>query len=324
MKHETTIVSKLIAAIGAALLLAPLLAGAPPQRLRNPKAPMTKPQTQTELDQLAAAQKNYEFYTIDEEGALGTFLYGLNNSRMAVVISWDAVPNYYTTLWWDGRQTPVVYPGSTQTLMGDVNDRRLLFGNIGTADVWHGAVLQLATGTWTLLPDITGKTYNTGYHMNNVGIGVGDACDENFENCLGWTWNGKAYSFTTIPGTSHSWEGPFGINDQGEEVGTFEDASGTHAYLLTRLRLTTIDMPGVNFTSGEDINNQGEILLLGVLPDNSTRIGIWKNGVFTPLPGVPNAPLNSTTAYSLNDRGDYCGYWIDAAGVYHGFVAFRK
>jgi hypothetical protein len=59
---------------------------------------------------------------------------------------------------------------------------------------------------------------------------------------------------------------------------------------LSKSRLTTIDMPGAVSTYGEAINNQEEVLLLGILPNGSDQIGIWRNGVFTPLPGVPSAP----------------------------------
>jgi hypothetical protein len=298
MKYRIMIVSKLSAAICALLLLASFAVG-------------------------AAAKDNYQFYALNEAGSNYTFVFGINNSRMAMVVHWGAA-GYDTSLWRNGQETPVVYPGSSQTLMGDVTNDHLVFGNIGTAEVWHAAVMNLATGTWTLLPDIADRPFNIGEHMNEKGVGVGTACDVNFQNCLGWTWDGNGYSFTTIPGTSQSWEGPYGINDLGQEVGTFEDAIGMHAYLKTRLGLTTIDMPGAVSTQGQDINNQGEILLLGTLPDKSFQIGLWRDGEFIPLPGVPGAPPNSTMANSLNDRGDYCGSWFDVDGNAHAFVALRK
>lgn len=300
MKHGITIVSKLSMAICAVFLLAAFVAGGP-------------------------AGPNYQFYTIDEAGPPAwIFVIGINNSRLATIVYGDAEGNAYTHLWSNGQETPVVYPGSsTSTLMGDVNNRGLVFGNVGGVNVQHAAVLNLATGIWTLLPDIPGQPVNIGNRMNEHGIGVGTACLVNImngTNCIPWTWDGKTYSFQDIPGTSNEWEGPIGINDRGEEVGAFEDGSGTlHAYLLTQSEFTQIDIPGATFTQAFDINNSGEILLTG---DGGSNIGIWRKGVFTPLPTVPGASL--TVAYALNDHGDYSGQYTDADGVQHGFVALRK
>jgi hypothetical protein len=323
MKHETTIVSKLGAAVGVALLLAPFLAGAPPQGLRSPKPGMTKPRTQNELNKLASARDKYEFYIVDVEGSQYVQMFGINNSRLAAGFYSDADGHSHSFLWLNSHQTPLDYPGYSDIAVAAVNNRGLVYGNVGSINVQHAAVLKLATGTWTLLPDVTGKSINLGEKMNDHGIGVGSACNDSWSDCLGWTWDGRAYSFTTIPGTSNPWEGPYGINDRGEEVGTVEDDKGTHAYLSTHSKLTIIDVPGSSWTQGADIINAGEILLFGYPPpDYFVQSGIWMNGVFTPLPTVPNA-ATSTVAWGLNDRGDYCGQWWDDYGS-HGFVALRK
>jgi hypothetical protein len=323
MKFRIIIVSKLSATIFGVLLLAPLLGGARAQGLRNPKPGITKALTQNQLDELAHAQDKYQFYTINPEGALGGYMSSINDSRLATGVWWNAV-NAYTFLWQNGQQIPVTYPGSSVTLMGNVNNADIVFGNFGSPTVQTAATLKLATGTWTLLPDITNKPINYGMRMNDFGIGVGTACDETLTECLGWTWDGKAYSFTTIPGTSLSTEGPQGINDRGEEAGSFQDDLGNiHAYLLVHSELTQIDMPGAVTTYGLDINNNGEILLQGILADGSYKNGTWREGAFTPLPAAPGG-ATSTLAYGLNDNGDYCGSWTDTSGVTHLFVAFRK
>jgi hypothetical protein len=310
MKHEITIASKLSAAICAVLLLASFVAGAHGLRNRKPER--------------VADQDNYQYYTINHEGSAYGFFFGINNSGLASGVYSDANGDFYSFLWRDGHETPVTYPGSTVTLMGNVNDSGLVFGNVGDWTVQHAAILKLATGRWTLLPDITGRLVNVGNRTNNRGIGVGTACvDWGLTDCLGWTWDGKAYSFTNIPGTKLQSEGPYGINDQGDEVGSFQDDNGTiHAYLSTKWGFTQIDMPGATSTYGVDINDKREILLGGLFSDGSGKNGIWREGVFEQLPAVPDA--TSTITNGFNDNGDYCGQYTDASGATHPFVAIRK
>ena len=69
------------------------------------------------------------------------------------------------------------------------------------------------------------------------------------------------YSFTTIdvPGASLT-EG-FGINDSGQIVGDFFDATGSHGFLDTGGSFTTIDVPG-SVTQTRGINDSGQIVVL--------------------------------------------------------------
>jgi len=330
MKNVIAVVAKLSTAIVAALLLTPLLSGASPSVSRISKVGVSPIGPQGHTGQAAKARDNYQFYTVDVAGSQYLQVFGINNSRVAAGCYNDAEGNGYSFLWSNGQVIPLVYPGSSATCTGDVNNRGLVFGNLGpSVDIQHAAVLKLATDAWTLLPDVPGKAANIGNRMNDHGIGVGTACNYDpslgyYQDCLGWTWDGKAYSFTNIPGTSNPWEGPYAINDRGDQVGALEDDKGVHAYLLSPSGLTIIDVPGAIFTQGLDINNSGEIMLYGNSgpPDFKAQSGVWRKGVFAPLPGVPGAAF--TEAYGLNDHGDYCGQWYDVDGNAHGFVAFRK
>jgi len=333
MKNAIAVIARLGAAIIAALLFAPLLSGAPPQGLRNrgPRGIPPWPHRQTE--QAAKARENYTFLTIDED-SLGGLVYRINDSRLAVGFYADAEGNGHSFFWWKGQLTNIRdYPGASITQVSSVNNQGLMFGSFGTVDLQQAGVLHLGTKTWTLLPDIPGKPINAGWEMNDHGIAVGNACEYDSStgitgNCVAWTWDGKAYSFTTFEDytTNNYWEGTYGINDRGDEVGTLEDKNSvSHAYLLSHSGLTVIDVPGAIFTKGKDINSSGEVLLFGVLgPEEGFRFvnGLWRNGVFTPLPDPPDA--FAAEAFGLNDRGDYCGIWWEANWYGHGFVALRK
>ena len=51
-----------------------------------------------------------------------------------------------------------------------------------------------------------------------------------------------------------------GINDRGQVVGEYLDATGRyHGYVWERGRFTTIDVPGTAGTSALDINNRGQV-----------------------------------------------------------------
>ena len=63
-----------------------------------------------------------------------------------------------------------------------------------------------------------------------------------------------------VPGSSGT--GARGINDTGQIVGVFFDASNTqHGFLLSGGSFTTIDVPGSSFTAAAGINDTGQIVL---------------------------------------------------------------
>jgi probable HAF family extracellular repeat protein len=69
------------------------------------------------------------------------------------------------------------------------------------------------------------------------------------------------YSFTTIdvPGALYTY--PTGINDSGQIVGFYRDASSTlHGFLLDNGSYTTLDVPGAYLTEAYGINDSGQIV----------------------------------------------------------------
>jgi probable HAF family extracellular repeat protein len=89
-----------------------------------------------------------------------------------------------------------------------------------------------------------------------------------------------------------------GINNRGQIVGTFHDASGEHGFLDTGGSFTTIDVPGALFpgTLARGINDNGQIV-----------------GYFT----VPGAFF--TEAFGINDSGKIVGLESDGSR-FHGFL----
>jgi len=114
-------------------------------------------------------------------------------------------------------------------------------------------------------------------------------------------------------------------NSTHEIVGDFDDATGTHGFVLNKGYFTTLYPPGSIRTVCGFINAQGQVV--GTYRDaNTTRHGfIWRNGVFTNLQiNVPgDNPVGGTVAIGINDPGQVVGDYVDNTTpnpVRHGFL----
>src|SRR5438046_2675781 len=69
------------------------------------------------------------------------------------------------------------------------------------------------------------------------------------------------YTFTQIDIPGAAFTSAFGINDAGQIVGSFLDATGEHAFLDTAGTFLQINFPGVLFSTGAfGINDAGQIV----------------------------------------------------------------
>ena len=109
MKTAIAIVTKLSAAMVAALLLTPLLTGAPPQGPLNPRAGTIKSEMQTNRsDHLGPARDKYRFQDINvEEAQSYTAIFDINNWGLAVGDYVDAANNFNAFLWRNGDRKPL-------------------------------------------------------------------------------------------------------------------------------------------------------------------------------------------------------------------------
>lgn len=327
MQHR--IVSRLNAALGAALLLS--AAAALPAASRNNQ--QIVPQAQA----MKNAAQNYTFVTVDPPGGFCPFVTTINDQRLAAVVySHDAqCQTSDTILWQDGQFITLpqsLYPNPVVSL-GAINNRGTLFGNIGDFDVQHAAMFQLNTGTLTLLPDFPGKPVNMGQTISDSGHGVGQACEGNWfgtYNCTDWVWNGKSYDPLSFdPGIAVDYQYPTGINNRGQIVWIVyvyaNNNWNLYAYLQDGAQAINMDVPGAAITFGYYINNSGDVPLNAFDANWALQRYLWRDGALTVLPDVP-ASWGSieTLVYGVNNRGDYCGVWWDVDSKGHGFVALRK
>jgi hypothetical protein len=112
----------------------------------------------------------------------------------------------------------------------------------------------------------------------------------------------------------------YNVNDLGQIVGSYEDASGSfHGYELSGGKFTEINVPftGASDTFIQSINDSGEIIG-GYTAENGdgpsfTLIG----GTYTSFE-YPGSTY--TEANDVNDNGDIVGEYYDASGGIHGFL----
>jgi uncharacterized membrane protein len=97
---------------------------------------------------------------------------------------------------------------------------------------------------------------------------------------------------------------PNDLNDRGQVVGEYQDASGSfHGYLWDRGWFTTLDGPDGTGASATDINDRGQIIGAYASPtDPGTNAGfLLSKGVYTTI-DAPDAPLPSPSVSTTGGR----------------------
>jgi probable HAF family extracellular repeat protein len=129
--------------------------------------------------------------------------------------------------------------------------------------------------------------------------------------------------FTTIDYPNATLSRCWGINNNGEIVGEYNDAAGTtHGFLLSGGKFTSITYPRATYTEALGNNLAGQIVGRYRLADGSTHGYLLSNGTYTSI-DYPNA---SSTWWvgGINDNGEITGQWVDKAGINHGFYAVKQ
>jgi probable HAF family extracellular repeat protein len=125
------------------------------------------------------------------------------------------------------------------------------------------------------------------------------------------------YTFTTVDVPGAVTTEARGINDTGQIVGWFIDATPPHGFVADGVTFTPIDVPGASQTQAFGINDTGQIV--GRFSDTTGGHGfVTDSATFTPI-DVPGAI--TTVAFGINDTGQIVGWFSDGTVVHHGFVA---
>lgn len=109
------------------------------------------------------------------------------------------------------------------------------------------------------------------------------------------------FSLLQLPGTYHIVSD---INDSGQTIGFYSDASSGHGFVDTNGIITPLDFPGAppNNTDPLGINDSGQVV--GAFYSSAWHAFLYANGGFTT---IPLSDPSYVSANDINDKGDIVG-----------------
>jgi len=256
---------------------------------------------------------------------------GINDSGLVTGAYIDPVTGGWTSFVLKRGEltTGIEIPGATDTILGPANIWGVESGNFGNETNQRPVFYDIRRGTYAPLPEIPGMPFNEDNGINDFGHGVGvayasgDINTGGNGNGMNWFWNGRDYSFFTVPGSEVNGATVGGVNDWDQISGEYVDGTGTpHGFIKTGSNYTTFSVPGAIATIGLSLNNEGAVTGLYVKPDGSPHGFIWFKGQFTFVDvNVPGS--TGTTWIGINDFGDLAGIYFDASFTAHAVIALR-
>lgn len=246
---------------------------------------------------LANPLKMHSLESLNINGSMKANAFGIN--RFGVVVGTDGNGNAFELA---GKHLKTFIPlgGSAATAFG-INDRGMIVGQYTAADGTMPGFVQVNNRTFVKINAPSGpNTVNAQGISNNgqvVGFYVGtDGQDHGFMANLGkvgrkgGTITGTAIADPTIPtvtgepGATFVFSQVLGINDKGIAVGYYGDSTTSqHGFVYNTHtgQYTFLDDPSEAFHDGVEV----------------------------------------TQITGINDAGEITGFYSDAAGVFHAFVA---
>jgi probable HAF family extracellular repeat protein len=219
-------------------------------------------------------------------GVPGGYPHGLND-RGDVLVE--------TSLWSNGRVTPVAHPSRTVSV-SDVNNRRQVVGSLTTDFPQHTrTAFRWQNGQFIELHGPEGKN-TAAAAVNDRGDVLGGVSEPFGPTVDIFVWRDGAMSLLGLSGEQGNAED---INDRGQVIGNRYGDSGTHPFIWQRGTMTDLmaDRPNLN-GSAADINNAGD-----VVGRMDSRPALWRHGR-TVLIG----PAGWTGgAQAINEHGDVAG-----------------
>jgi hypothetical protein len=267
---------------------------------------------------------------------LGTIPTGINNEGDIVGYYTDANGAYHGFVRSGrGRFRVIDDPSSSSspsaTIAQAINDWGTVVGFWFDSNFnYHGFVHQV-DGSFTTV-DPPGDVFAQCYHINDLGEVAGDWSDAATLTSHGMLLHsdGKLVTFDA-PNAVKDTFGGLGqaLNLWGSFAGTYADANyGVHGYVrYANGKFAEFTAPGGG-TSGfqgtwsASLNLLGTVVGYSVEPNGSTADGYvrFADGTLT-LANAPVAGQQSTIAWAINDFNEFTGFWYDANGAEHGFIA---
>jgi uncharacterized membrane protein len=226
--------------------------------------------------------------------------------------------------------TSIDVPGSTATVVMDINAADEVVGQFAAGGVTHG-FLRNTNGEFTTI-DYPGASFTVAAGINSEGDIVGmyalpSAPTERHGYLL------RGGEFTTIDPEGSRFTNALGINARGDVVGRYctsipcgRAGSGPyHGFLWHDGEATSVDVPGSLETNAWKINANGEIVGGFRYADGINRLFTLRDGEFTTFDLPGGLPVAQDDG-GINARGDVVGVICGASPcdfaspVRHGFV----
>jgi probable HAF family extracellular repeat protein len=297
----------------------------PPGPCRGAKCQMgpDRPLHAPMADTPASAQ--YKFITIGVPGSANAQAWGINNARLVTGYYVDANSVSHGFVWQAGAFQTIDYPGAVYTALFAVNNLGVAGGYYGDGTAEHAVTYSVPNGTWGALPDIAGYPNNECCGINDAGVAVGNAYSADFSTAVAYIWHpGKAaYSFFAEPDAQPYSTYPNAINNKGQVVGFYVDASGvSHGFLKQGKTYTTIDAPEATNTYPYAINNSGTIGGDQVDVVNAQQGYVETSGGLFTTVDYPGPSI--TAVEGINDHGDISGTYVDnPSGARRAYIGLR-
>jgi hypothetical protein len=268
---------------------------------------------------------DYQFVTIQIEGAVESRAFDVNNRRIVVgdFLDLQGVIRSYT--WQDGSVEVVQCDDAPFTSLGSITESGTMFGNWGTETFQQVGTYDPETRRCSPLRSLSngGSTYPImiGHRMADTGAAVGVACNGTFDvpkDCVGWVWDGKAYTTLPVPPGMPvgAYAAPAAINNRGQVSGQYElfipdiGRIPLSGFVMFRGATSAVELMGPNGpvpATGLDLADSGEILAASSLFNPVDLSAVIDKGRTLLLPSFPG-PALATIYMGMNGRRDLAGY----------------
>ena len=229
----------------------------------------------------------------------------------------------------------IVGPQNSDFGLFGVNDSGDLVGYQGATTSPMGVILKGGLLT-QLIPPVAGACDFLPLGINDSGTVVGEyQFNVNCNAADGWseravTWRNGV--FTELPGYPGAGDSVLsGINSAGDIVGSADiPLAGGYSeigFLLSSGQYTSIVYPGAIVTSAYGINDAGDVVgsyCIGTFADCNNGVAVThgfllSQGTYTTI-DIPGEPV--TYAQGINNAGEIVGAYLDAAGLFFGFISY--
>jgi hypothetical protein len=219
-----------------------------------------------------------------------------------------------------GFQTLTFPPPANNGFTMALNDAGAILGGfVDSQSHIHGFLLYQGNFTTFVFP---GSVSTTAHDINAKGTIVGEYNVSGDAKTHPFMVQSGGFNEITLPGFPNASAIAFGVNENGDVVGTIASATEFFGmgYLLHNGKLTTLSFPGAQGgTAPASINDQGVIVGNYHLTSNDNSHGfMWKNGVFSNI----NPPQSDGSAIvtKISNTGAVVGTYVSADGFTHGFA----